>query len=55
MRKVFHMWTSKRFWYLPLPYRAHIRIKECIIVREKVFGTKVKRRELVLGTELPGG
>jgi len=54
MRKVFHKWTSKRFWFLPLPYGTH-KGKEYIIVRQKVFGTKLKRRELVLGTELPEG
>jgi len=32
-----------------------IKEKECILVRQKVVGTKLQRRELVLGTELPEG
>jgi len=38
------------------PYLTElIKDKECIIIRQKAFGTKLKRRELVLGTELPEG
>jgi len=38
------------------PYHTElIKDKECIIVRQKVFGTKLKKRELVLGTAVAGG
>jgi len=30
-----------------------MKVEECIIATQKVFGTKLKRRELVLGSELP--
>ena len=39
------------------PYHTEfIKDKECIIIsQKKVLGTKLKRRELMLGKELPGG
>jgi len=55
MRKVFHKWTSKRFWFLPLPYGAHKGQKNVLQGDKKVFGTILKRMELVLGTELLEG
>jgi len=36
-------------------HRGLIKDEEFIIVRQKVFGTKLQRGELVLGTELPEG
>ena len=54
MRKVFHKWTSKRFCFYPY-HPELIKDIECIIVRQKVFGMKLKGWELVLGTELPEG
>ena len=53
MRNVFLEWTSKRSWFLPLPYGAH-KEKENILYL-KVFGTKLRRRELVLRTEFLKG